>query len=142
MFIADGLRSLCLIGNEKVVRNTKPENTIENTIIKNIRYLSTKINSSYGAGYIDWFLSLNKYNMELFWCPPSIKAAGIYVYTDLYSYYWNAPAGLNRGKLDESVLDVAFSPNIEQAGIIYNNCWNYSVNYPIDGIILEGQKTF
>lgn len=142
MFIADGLRPLCLNGNEKVVRNTKPENTIENTILKNIKYLSTKINSSYGAGYLDWYLMINTFNNELFWCPPSIKAAGIYIYTDLYSYYWNAPAGLNRGKLDSGVVDVAFSPNLDQAGIIYNNCWNYSVNYPIDGIVLEGQKTF
>jgi hypothetical protein len=113
MFIADGLRSLCLNGDEKVVRNTKPENTLNNTILKNIGYMSSKINSSYGAGYSDWFLTTNAYNGELFWCPPSIKASGIYIYTDVYSYYWMAPAGLNRGKLDDSVVDVAFSPNMD-----------------------------
>jgi hypothetical protein len=133
---------LCLNNDEKIVRNTNLENTINNTIIKNIDYLTAQINSSYGAGYIDWCLAVNAYNGELFWCPPSIKASGIYIRTDVYSYDWMAPAGLNRGKLDDSVVDIAFSPNIEQAGYIYNKNWNYCVNYPLDGIVLEGQKTF
>lgn len=40
-----------------------------------------------------------------------------------------------------NVYDCAFSPTIEEAGKIYNARWNYAVNYPINGIILEGQKT-
>lgn len=142
MFLADGLRSLCLNEDEKTVRNTKPSNTINNTILKNIKYMSGHVNSSYGAGYSDWFLSLNAYNNDVFWCPPSIKAAGLYIYSDAYYNYWSAPAGMNRGRLQTDVFDVAFSPTLEQAGVIYNNNWNYAVNYPIDGIIMEGQRTF
>ena len=36
----------------------------------------------------------------------------------------------------------AFTPTNEEAGKIYNKCWNYAINYPINGIVLEGQKTF
>ena len=41
-----------------------------------------------------------------------------------------------------TAVDVAFSPTNKQAGAIYNSNWNYAINYPEDGIVLEGQKTF
>lgn len=75
------------------------------------------------------------------WCPPSIKAASIYVYCDTYFHTWDAPAGMTRG-IVPNAIDVAFSPTIDEAGKIYDQSWNYAINYPIDGIIMEGQKTF
>ena len=142
MFIADGLRPLCLVGDEKRVRTTKPENTIENQILPRVKYISGIINSSYGAGYCNWFRCIDRYSGEHYWCPPSIKATGVYIYTDAYSHYWMAPAGLRRGVMQEDVVDVAFNPNNDEAGKIYINNWNYAVSYPLGGIVLEGQKTF
>ena len=63
------------------------------------------------------------------------------MYTDLYSNYWNAPAGLNRGVV-RGVFDTSFNPTNEEAWDIYENTWNYAVNYPTGGIVIEGQKTF
>ena len=83
----------------------------------------------------------NYYSGDLFWCPPSIKAVSIYIYCDTYFHTWDAPAGMTRG-IVPNVVDVAFSPTNEEAGKIYDQCWNYAINYPIDGIIMEGQKTF
>ena len=80
------------------------------------------------------------YTGDFFWCPPSIKAAGVYINTDLNFDYWLAPAGLTRGLI--AATDVAFSPNGKQAGAFYEKNWNYAINYPQDGIVLEGQKTF
>jgi len=142
MFIADGMRPLCLIGNEKVIRPTKPENTVENQILSRIKWMSGIINSSYGAGYCNWFRIIDQSSKQYFWCPPSIKAAGVYIYTDAYSRYWNAPAGLRRGKVLTDIIDVAFNPNNDEAGKIYINNWNYAISYPINGIVIEGQKTF
>lgn len=139
MFIADGLRPLCLQGERKIIRPSKPSNTIDANILPLIKY-TTGINTNYGAGYCDWFQVADEFTGEYFWCPPSIKAAGIYINTDTNYEYWDAPAGLNRGIVD--ALDVAFSPTPAQAGAIYTNNWNYAINYPQDGIILEGQKTF
>ena len=65
---------------------------------------------------------------------------GCYINTDVNFNYWDAPAGLTRGII--AATDVAFSPTPQQAGAIYEKNWNYSINYPNDGIILEGQKTF
>ena len=64
---------------------------------------------------------------------------GVYINTDVNFNYWDAPAGLNRGMV--AATDVAFSPTQKQAGAIYEKSLNYSINYPADGIVLEGQKT-
>ena len=139
MFIADGLRPLVLAGQKKIVRDTKPSNTIDKDILPYIPAICG-INTNFGAGYADWFEQADDYTGDFFWCPPSIKATGCYINTDLNFDYWLAPAGLTRGII--TATDVAFSPNDKQAGAFYEKNWNYAVNYPQDGIILEGQKTF
>lgn len=54
MFIADGLRPFCLIGEEKIVRKSKLGSSVEKDIIPLVRHLMG-VNSSYSAGYCDWF---------------------------------------------------------------------------------------
>lgn len=139
MFIADGPRPMVLSGQKKIVRPSKPDNTIDVNILPYVKYV-TGLNTNYGAGYLDWFQVTDEFTGDEFWCPPSIKAMGVYINTDLNFNYWDAPAGLNRGVLQ--ALDCAFSPTIKQAGSIYGKNWNYAINYPQDGIVLEGQKTF
>ena len=139
MFIADGLRPLVISGQKKVVRESKPKNSIDVNILPYIKNFMG-LNTSYGAGYLDWFQIADEFTGDLFWCPPSIKAMGSYIYTDLNFNYWDAPAGLTRGII--AAVDVAFSPTPKQAGAIYEKNWNYAINYPNDGIVLEGQKTF
>lgn len=73
--------------------------------------------------------------------PPSAKAAGICIYCDTYFHPWSAPAGLVRGIVKDAI-DVAFTPLEENAGKIYSNSWNYAMSYPIEGIVIEGHKTF
>jgi len=106
-----------------------------------MKFVSGVINSSYSAGYLDWFWSLDHSTGDFFWCPPSIKALGVYLYTDNRGAYWDAPAGLNRGHVSDT-LDIAFNPTNDEAGQIYVNSWNYAVSYPLDGIVIEGQRTF
>jgi hypothetical protein len=136
LFLADIYRPFCLNGDEKIVRTTSLENTIEKDIVPKLRYM-TGINSSYTAGYSDWFYIQDDYTGDMMWLPPSIKAAGICIYTDAYSHMWDAPAGLNRG-IVKNVVDIAFSPSNEEAGKLYTQCWNYAINYPVSGIALEG----
>ena len=139
MFIADGLRPMVLAGNKKIVRPSKPSNTIDVDILPYVKW-QTGLNTNYGAGYMDWFEVADEFTGDFFWLPPSIKAMGVYINTDTNFNYWDAPAGLNRGVI--AATDVAFSPNAKQAGAIYEKNWNYAINYPQDGIVLEGQKTF
>lgn len=139
MFTADGMRPLVLQGQKKIVRETMPKNSIDKNILPFIKAICG-INTSYGAGYADWFQQADDYTGDFFWCPPSIKAMGAYVNTDVNYDYWLAPAGLTRGVV--AALDIAFNPNPKQAGAFYEKNWNYAINYPQDGIVLEGQKTF
>ena len=139
MFIADGLRPLVLQGQKKIIRDSKPTNTLDKDVLPYLKCIAG-LNTSYGAGYMDWFEQADDYTGDFFWCPPSIKAMGVYINTDVNYNYWDAPAGLNRGVIP--CTDVAFSPTAFQADLIYDKCWNYAINYPNDGIVLEGQKTF
>jgi hypothetical protein len=55
MFLADGLRIFCLDGNQKYIRNTAPQNTVANSILPTLRFMTNILNSSYSAGYCNWF---------------------------------------------------------------------------------------
>ena len=140
MFIADGPRPFCLINDSKLVRDSDPTSSVKNTILPKLKYISG-INSSYSAGYCNWFLIHDEYSGDLFWCPPSIKVVRSYIYCDTYCHPWSVPAGMTRGRIYDT-FDVAFQPNIDEAGKIYQQTWNYAISYPADGIIIEGQKTF
>lgn len=141
LFLADGLRTFCLEGDEKLVRRTKPSSSIMETIVPKVKYISDALNSSYSAGWCDWFYMPDIHTGDLFWCPPSVKAASICIYCDTYFHPWEAPAGMLRG-IVPNVVDVAFSPTNEEAGKMYNHQWNYAISYPREGIVMEGQKTF
>ena len=138
MFACDGPRPLVLQGQKKIIRESKPSNTIDADILPYLKWI-TGLNTNYGAGYMDWFQVADDYTGDYFWCPPSIKAMGVYINTDLNFQYWDAPAGLNRGIVQ--ALDVAFSPTNQQAGPIYTKSWNYAIDFPNDGIVLWGQRT-
>ena len=136
MFICDAPRALALEGNLQLVRKTKPQNTVENSILPKIRFL-TGINTSYGAGYCNWFNIIDDISYVSMWVPATIKVLGCY----LRSNDWEAPAGLNRGRILDA-YNLAFNPTHKEAETFYENNWNYAISYPLDGIITEGQKTF
>ena len=141
LFLADGLRTFCLEGDEKLVRKTKPASSITAALLPKVKWMSDAVNSSYSAGWCNWFLMADAHTGDFFWCPPSIKAASICIYCDTYFHPWEAPAGMTRG-IVPNVVDVAFNPTNDEAGKMYNQQWNYAISYPIEGIIMEGQKTF
>ena len=139
MFCTDGPRSMVLIGNKQVVRKTKKDTSVDLNILP---YLSkiAGINTSYGAGYLNWYRTISDYTGDTLWVPPSIKAMGTYILTDKQYNWWDAPAGMRRGVIN--MVETSFNPNRVQAGEIYDVNWNYAIHYLNDGIIQEGQKTF
>lgn len=139
MAVIDGPRNLVLQGNEKIERSSAPDQLVDTDIIPKLKYVSG-LNTSYGAGNIMWDKMVNEFDGQPIWVPPSIKATGVMIYTDRTANYWDAPAGLNRGVLYD-VSDIAFNPNGSQMDQIYTKSWNYARLYPLDGAVLEGQKT-
>jgi phage tail sheath protein FI len=139
MTILDTPRHMVLIGNEKRIRKTAPDKTFSNTIGQDIRYV-TGINSSYAALYSNWFAMVDEFTGVKFWIPETLKVAGIYAYNDTTANIWDAPAGLNRGIVD-GVYDLSFNPKAKDMDALYTKSINYAVKYPLDGFIVEGQKT-
>lgn len=137
--VIDGPRNLVLQGNEKIERPSAPTQLVDIDILPKIKYLAG-LNSSYGTGNIMWMKSINEFTGETIYLPPSNKVAGVMVYTDRVFNYWDAPAGFNRGRIF-GVNDIAFNPYGKQSDLIYTKNWNYAKNYPVDGIVIEGQKT-
>ena len=139
MFVTEGPRAMVLMGNKQVVRKTKKDTNIDINILP---YLSkiAGINTSYGAGYLNWYRTISDYTGDTLWVPPSIKAMGTYILTDKEYNWWDAPAGMRRGVIN--MVETSFNPNRVQAGEIYDVNWNYAIHYLNDGIIQEGQKTF
>lgn len=138
IFVADGFRPYVLVGNEKLARPTNVHvcGTPAPWLIKNIRKM-TVLDSSYSAGYSNWFYCPDRRTGDFFWFPPSIKVAGVYTYNDAYGHVWSAPAGLTRGVV-RGAVDVAFNPYRDEAGEIYKQAWNYAVSYPMAGVVIEG----
>lgn len=139
MCVLDIPRFIVLDKNSKWVRETAPTNSFSNTIGNKLRYV-TGLNSNYAALYADWMKIIDNYSGVAFWAPPSVKVGGIYVYNDRVGNIWDAPAGLNRGIIN-GIVDLAFNPNTKEADQLYIKSINYARRYPLDGFILEGQKT-
>jgi hypothetical protein len=139
MFVTESPRNMVLIGNKQVVRKTKKDTNVDLNILP---YLSkiAGFNTSYGAGYLNWYRTISDYTGDTLWVPPSIKAMGTYILTDKQYNWWDAPAGMRRGVIN--MVETSFNPNRVQAGEIYDVNWNYAIHYLNDGIIQEGQKTF
>ena len=139
MFCTDGPRGMVLIGNKQVVRKTKKDTSVDLNILPYLKKI-TGFNTSYGAGYLNWYRTISDYTGDTLWVPPSIKAMGTYILTDKQYNWWDAPAGMRRGVIN--MVETSFNPNKDQAGDIYDANWNYAIHYLNDGIIQEGQKTF
>ena len=139
MFCTEGPRGMVLIGNKQVVRKTKKDTSIDLNILPFLSKI-TGFNTSYGAGYLNWYRTISDYTGDTLWVPPSIKAMGTYILTDKQYNWWDAPAGMRRGVIN--MAETSFNPNKDQAGDIYDANWNYAIHYLNDGIIQEGQKTF
>lgn len=139
MTIIDAPRNMELEGKNKKIRKTKPNNTFSNTIAPQLRFV-TGLNSSYAALYSNWRFAQDPFSGLNVWYPPTLSVANIYVNNDNVGNIWDAPAGLNRGKI-AGISDLAFQPTNKDADQLYIKSINYAKLFPIDGFVLEGQKT-
>jgi phage tail sheath protein FI len=96
-------------------------------------------NSSYVATYSNWLNVYDKWNSKHRWVPCSGHVAGIYANTDDVSEAWFAPAGLNRGILNQ-VRKLAWNPVKGERDILYKNGLNPIVSFPGQGKVVWGQK--
>lgn len=139
MALIDVPRNLVLNGAAKYIRKSKPDNTFMNTIGKNLKYC-TGLNSSYAALYANWCAIVDSFSGKVVWVPESVEHIFNYISTDLGAGFYYSPAGLNRGKLPNTV-DIAFNPNGKEEDMLFTKGFNYAKRFPTDGYIAWGSKT-
>ena len=116
-----------------------PENTAKNLTDR-------QLNSSYGAAYYPWVkIKDEDYNRDV-WVPPSVVALGVMAFTEERDEVWFAPAGFNRGGLNEGnaglpVLQVSDQLMSRDRDTLYAANVNPIASFVSEGIVVFGQKT-
>jgi hypothetical protein len=96
------------------------------------------LNTTYAALYGNWGKVYDRYNDKHRWVPLAGHVAGAFAYNDEQAGHWFAPAGLNRGLLND-IEELKIYPNRAQQDLLYQARIN-----PImlgSGIAVWGQKT-
>ena len=107
---------------------------------------SRQLNSSYGATYYPWVKIKDDENDADVWVPPSVIALGVMAYTEQRDEVWFAPAGFNRGGLNEGnaglpVLQASEQLLSKQRDALYEANINPIASFVSEGIVVFGQKT-
>ena len=115
--------------------------------IKSAKDLKARgINSSYGATYYPWVKIADTENTRELWVPPSVIALGVMAYTEEAEEVWFAPAGFNRGGLNEGnaglpVLQASEQLLSKQRDTLYEANINPIASFVTEGLVIFGQKT-
>jgi len=110
------------------------------------RLVSRQLNSSYGAAYYPWVKIRDEMSSRDVWVPPSVVALGVMAYTEERDAVWFAPAGFNRGGLNEGnsgvpVLQVSEQLMAKDRDTLYEANVNPIASFVSEGIVIFGQKT-
>ena len=115
--------------------------------VKSAKALKARqLNSSYGAAYYPWVKIRDTINSRDVWVPPSVVALGVMGYTEERDEVWFAPAGFNRGGLNEGnaglpVLQASEQLLSSQRDALYDANINPIASFVSEGLVVFGQKT-
>jgi len=139
MFISDPLRQIFVTGTDTKTMSKRLA-TFATDIYGPLNETYGKVNSNYAATYGNWVKLLDSFSEKFVWVPMSGYAAAVYARTDTTNQPWFAPAGLNRGQIN-NIVDLAFNPNQKQRDFLYTISVNPVVLFSGDGYTIFGQKT-
>jgi len=97
-------------------------------------------NSNYAAMYWPWVKVQNPLLGRQVWVPPSTVMGGVYSFNDKVAHPWYAPAGLNRGGLD-NVTHAERKLRHSERDDLYESNVNPIATFPGQGVTVWGQKT-
>lgn len=98
------------------------------------------ITSNYVGTYWPWVKIIDTDKNKPVWVPPSVVVPRVMAYNDSVAYEWFAPAGLNRGGVNEAV-DVELKLTQNDRNDLYENRVNPIATFPNQGVCIWGQKT-
>lgn len=138
MALVDVPRDLAISGDLKILRKTNPDATFASSISSKLKYLGG-VNSTYGMVYSCWSKKVDSASGTTYWCPETVDAIGAHAYTHKVADIYDAPAGLQRGVM-QNVVDIAFNPSEKEASKLYTKSFNYAKRRPNGSYTVEGQK--
>lgn len=139
IFVADPLRNIFIKGANSKVSSTKNYSFPDN-IFWPLKNLYAGVASSYVSTYGNWIKINDAFTDTLIWVPASGYAAAVYASVSQQAFPWIAPAGFNRGTLN-NVTDLAVNPTQKQRDLLYKNNINPIAFFNNDGFVIYGQKT-
>ena len=108
------------------------------------RTTTQNFNSSYCALYGPWIQIHDVYNDKLIYVPPSGYTAAQMAYNDYVANPWDAPAGMNRGVIDDALKVTLSTGRILSEGdrdILDPNQINAIQTFRGEGHVIWGQET-
>ena len=99
-----------------------------------------RVNNNYAATYFPDVYIDDPVNNKSVLVPSSVVAMGALGYNDTVAYPWFAPAGFNRGSLD-NVRNTAVRLTAGDRDELYDARVNPIANFPNGGFVIFGQKT-
>ena len=96
--------------------------------------------TSYASMYWPWLKIPSNELGKTIWVPPSVVVGGSYSFNDRVAQPWFAPAGLNRGGL-ENVQMTERPVNQTDRDDLYDSGVNPIATFPGQGVTIWGQKT-
>jgi hypothetical protein len=97
-------------------------------------------NTSYAASYWPWAQTIDPDTGKNVWVPASTMIGGVYAYNDSVSEPWFAPAGINRGGLN-NVIRAEWKLTQGNRDTLYTGRVNPIATFPGQGVVVYGQKT-
>ena len=139
LFVADPIRQILISGKDTKVINTPGKNFSQH-IYWALRHQFENANTSYATTYANYFKVYDNFSGLYIYVPPSGFIAAKMASADADVGPWIAPAGFNRGIINDA-LDIAFAPNQRQRDELYKVNLNPVTRFPDQGIVIYGQKT-
>jgi len=97
-------------------------------------------NTNYAAIYYPWCQIPDADLGRNVWVPPSAIISGVYSFNDKIAHPWYAPAGLNRGQLDQVIQTERLMTQNDRDNLYQVNV-NPIASFPKTGMAIWGQKT-
>jgi hypothetical protein len=104
------------------------------------QFAGRSVDSNYSAAYFPDVSIQDDINNQPVAVPASVAAISALAFNDSISYPWFAPAGFNRGALD-NVVNVRARLNQKDRDDLYESRINPIATFPQAGFVIFGQKT-
>jgi hypothetical protein len=101
-----------------------------------------EVDDNYTSGYYPDLMYQDPVNGRIIRVAPSVGVMGALAFNDRVAQAFFAPAGLNRGGLGQfNIVDIADRLNHDDRDALYDARINPITKFPVEGIVIFGQKT-